>query len=426
MSESAMTPDQVRRNSLKSGTIGAIVEWYEYTIYGTTAALVFGHLFFPNLPGAVGQIVALATFGVGFLARPVGAFVAGHLGDKIGRKSTLIMTFTIMTVATALIGFLPTYATIGVAAPLLLCALRLAQAIAQQDRVQRHGDELRAQVQAFARAGLIHHQDARCFATGTDTADGVVDLPVHVRVACLTGIAQAGRQVCRADEDPVDPIDCRDRLYLLQCLGGFHLHQQTQFVGGAGHIVGDADYTPHPLDVAIGFSQEDAGRAAFRHLLACGYRRPAILRADDSRASRRAQGFLRAAAEVGTPDPVQIVFPESSPQARRGREALDALRATAPDADAVFCSSDALALGVMAQAHALGLSVPQQFGVLGFGDQALAVDAIPALSTVRVDGVHIGRRGADALIARMRGAPTMLAQDVGFEVVARSSTRSPN
>lgn len=130
MSDSAMTPDQVRRNSLKSGTIGAIVEWYEYTIYGTTAALVFGHLFFPNLPGAVGQIVALATFGVGFLARPVGAFVAGHLGDKIGRKSTLIMTFTIMTVATALIGFLPTYATIGVAAPLLLCALRLAQGFA--------------------------------------------------------------------------------------------------------------------------------------------------------------------------------------------------------------------------------------------------------------------------------------------------------
>ena len=184
------------------------------------------------------------------------------------------------------------------------------------------------------------------------------------------------------------------------------------------------DYPPHPMDVAIGFSQEDAGRAAFRHLAACGYRRPAVLRADDSRASRRAQGFLRAAMEVGVPEPVQIVFPESSPQARRGREALDALLATAPDTDAVFCSSDALALGVLAQAHALGLNVPQQLGVLGFGDQALAVDAIPALSTVRVDGVHIGRRGADALIARMRGTPTIPAQDVGFEVVARSSTRS--
>lgn len=183
------------------------------------------------------------------------------------------------------------------------------------------------------------------------------------------------------------------------------------------------DYTPHPLDVAIGFSHEDAGRAAFRHLAVCGYQRPAILRADDSRAGRRAHGFLRAAAEVGAPEPVQIVFPERSPQAGRGQEALGALRAQAPDADAVFCSSDALAQGVLAHAHALGLKVPQQFGVLGFGDQALAVDAIPALSTVRVDGACIGRLGAEALIARMRGDAVTAAQDVGFEVIARASTR---
>jgi MHS family shikimate/dehydroshikimate transporter-like MFS transporter len=72
--------------SLQSGTIGAIVEWYEYTVYGTTAALVFGSLFFPQFEAGIAQIAALATFGVGFLARPVGAFVAGHLGDRIGRK----------------------------------------------------------------------------------------------------------------------------------------------------------------------------------------------------------------------------------------------------------------------------------------------------------------------------------------------------
>lgn len=185
------------------------------------------------------------------------------------------------------------------------------------------------------------------------------------------------------------------------------------------------DYTPHPLDMAVGFSHEDVGRAAFRHLAACGYRRPAVLRADDSRAARRAQGFLRAAAEAGVPEPVQIVFSQRSPQAGRGREALGALRMQAPDADAAFCSSDAVALGVLAHAHALGLAVPQQFGVLGFGDQALSVDSIPALSTVRVDGAHIGRRGAEILIARMRGAAATPAQDVGFEVIARASTRVP-
>ncbi|GEK79967.1 MFS transporter [Agrococcus baldri] len=118
------------RLSLQSGTIGAIVEWYEYTIYGLASALVFGHVFFPDLEPAIGQIVSLATFGVGFLARPIGAFVAGHLGDVIGRKSTLILTFSIMTVSTAAIGLLPGHAQIGIAAPLLLCVLRLAQGFA--------------------------------------------------------------------------------------------------------------------------------------------------------------------------------------------------------------------------------------------------------------------------------------------------------
>lgn len=126
----SMTPEQVRRRTLVSGTIGAIVEWYEYTVYATAAALVFGPLFFPAMDSSISQIAALATFGVGFIARPLGAFVAGHLGDRIGRKSTLILTFAIMTASTALIGMLPTYETVGVLAPVLLCVLRLAQGFA--------------------------------------------------------------------------------------------------------------------------------------------------------------------------------------------------------------------------------------------------------------------------------------------------------
>ncbi|MHA7209986.1 MFS transporter [Arthrobacter sp. MDT1-65] len=126
----SMTPEQVRRRTLVSGTIGAIVEWYEYTVYATAAALVFGPLFFPAMEPGISQIAALATFGVGFIARPFGAFVAGHLGDRIGRKSTLILTFAIMSVSTALIGLLPTYAAVGILAPILLCVLRLAQGFA--------------------------------------------------------------------------------------------------------------------------------------------------------------------------------------------------------------------------------------------------------------------------------------------------------
>lgn len=125
-----LTPDQVRRKSLISGTVGAIIEWYEYTVYGTAAALVFGTLFFPSTEPGVSQIAALASFGVGFLAGPAGAFVSGHLGDRIGRKSTLILTFLIMSASTAAIGLLPTYQSVGFWAPVLLCILRLTQGFA--------------------------------------------------------------------------------------------------------------------------------------------------------------------------------------------------------------------------------------------------------------------------------------------------------
>lgn len=125
-----LTPDQIRRKSLISGTVGAIIEWYEYTVYGTAAALVFGTLFFPSTEPGVSQIAALASFGVGFLARPAGAFVSGHLGDRIGRKSTLILTFLIMSASTAAIGLLPTYQSVGFWAPVLLCILRLTQGFA--------------------------------------------------------------------------------------------------------------------------------------------------------------------------------------------------------------------------------------------------------------------------------------------------------
>ena len=130
MTTKSLSTEEMRRKSLVSGTVGAIIEWYEYTVYGTAAALVFGSLFFPASEPGVSQIAALASFGVGFLARPVGAFVSGHLGDRIGRKSTLILTFLIMSISTAAIGMLPTYAQVGMWAPILLCVLRLTQGFA--------------------------------------------------------------------------------------------------------------------------------------------------------------------------------------------------------------------------------------------------------------------------------------------------------
>ncbi|MBY0286956.1 MAG: MHS family MFS transporter [Mycobacteriaceae bacterium] len=110
--------------------IGTTVEFYDFLIYGTAAALVFPKLFFPNVSPASGLLLSFATFGVGFVARPLGGIVFGHFGDRLGRKRMLVYSLLIMGGATVLMGLLPTYAHIGLAAPILLTVLRLAQGFA--------------------------------------------------------------------------------------------------------------------------------------------------------------------------------------------------------------------------------------------------------------------------------------------------------
>ncbi|MDA3643974.1 MHS family MFS transporter [Saccharopolyspora indica] len=110
--------------------VGTSIEWYDFYIYGTASALVFGKLFFPVVTPAIGVLVSFATFWVGFLARPLGGIVFGHLGDRVGRKKALIITLLLMGFTTVGIGLLPTYATIGIAAPILLVLLRVVQGLA--------------------------------------------------------------------------------------------------------------------------------------------------------------------------------------------------------------------------------------------------------------------------------------------------------
>ena len=122
----AKSDTPIRRVVLAS-FIGTTIEWYDYFIYGTAAALVFDKLFFPSLDPFTGTIAAFGTFSVGFFARPIGGLVFGHYGDKLGRKTMLVTTLVMMGVATFLIGCLPTHAAIGVAAPVLLVVLRFIQ-----------------------------------------------------------------------------------------------------------------------------------------------------------------------------------------------------------------------------------------------------------------------------------------------------------
>jgi metabolite-proton symporter len=124
----AKAPSSVRKVIVAS-LIGTSLEWYDFFIYGTAAALVFNQLFFPTFEPLVGTLLAFTTYAVGFIARPLGGLVFGHYGDRIGRKNVLVVTLLLMGIATFAIGLLPTYATIGVWAPILLVALRFLQGL---------------------------------------------------------------------------------------------------------------------------------------------------------------------------------------------------------------------------------------------------------------------------------------------------------
>src|SRR3979490_2237427 len=120
---------QVRRAALASA-IGTTIEWYDFFLYNTAAGLVFPHLFFPASSAYAGAMQSFATYAVGFAARPVGAAIFGRWGDRLGRKTNLIITLLVMGIASALVGVLPGTASIGFAAPLILVLLRLVQGIA--------------------------------------------------------------------------------------------------------------------------------------------------------------------------------------------------------------------------------------------------------------------------------------------------------
>ncbi len=118
------------RRVIVASLIGTTIEWYDFFLYGTAAALVFNKLFFPKADALTGAMLAFSTYALGFVARPVGGLVFGHFGDRIGRKRLLMLSLLLMGVSSSLIGLLPTYAQVGVAAPLLLTALRLVQGFA--------------------------------------------------------------------------------------------------------------------------------------------------------------------------------------------------------------------------------------------------------------------------------------------------------
>ena len=124
-------PDQSRqlRKAVIASTIGTTIEWYDFFVYGSAAALVFGQLYFPNRDPLTGTLAAFGTYFIGFFGRPIGAAIFGHFGDRIGRKATLVSTLLLMGIGTFLVAFVPTYSSIGIWGAVILTALRLLQGI---------------------------------------------------------------------------------------------------------------------------------------------------------------------------------------------------------------------------------------------------------------------------------------------------------
>jgi LacI family gluconate utilization system Gnt-I transcriptional repressor len=196
---------------------------------------------------------------------------------------------------------------------------------------------------------------------------------------------------------------------------------RTRLLASGIPVVETWDLTPTPIDMLVGFSHVEIGREVARFLMDKGYQHLALVRADDDRAGRRATAFKEAVAQRGWP-PVHEVNVGAERTLKSGRDACARLLAQAPGVQAVFCSSDLLALGVMTEARARGLDVPGQLAVMGFGDVPFVSDMVPSLTTVRINGADIGARAARCLMDRAAGRPVEpRIVDVGFSVVERDS-----
>jgi LacI family gluconate utilization system Gnt-I transcriptional repressor len=185
-------------------------------------------------------------------------------------------------------------------------------------------------------------------------------------------------------------------------------------------VVETWDITPTPLDVVVGFSHERIGQAVADFLVGKGYRHIGVLTADDHRAQIRKRAFIETLAKHGIVD-VAIRTVPTPTSFRLGREGIAQLLDSG-FTGAVFCSSDTLAQGALAEAQSRGLSVPGQLAIAGFGDQPYAAYTFPSLTTVRFDRAVIGQRAADALIARINGESVLeKVIDVGFTIVERQT-----
>ena len=197
---------------------------------------------------------------------------------------------------------------------------------------------------------------------------------------------------------------------------------RTRLLTSGIPVVETWDLTTTPIDMLIGFSHADIGLAVARYLIGKGKKRLSVIRAEDERADRRTISFSKAVTEVGLAAPY-VINVGSHRSIKSGREAMARILSEAPKSDAVFCSSDLLALGVLTEARARKIDVPKQIAVMGFGDVPFVADMLPALTTVRINGGMIGELAARYLMDRAEGRS--IAEpivNVGFSIIERDTS----
>jgi len=188
-------------------------------------------------------------------------------------------------------------------------------------------------------------------------------------------------------------------------------------------VVETWDLTPTPIDMLVGFSHEEIGRSVAAFLHSKGRRRLAVISGSDERAMRRQTAFQATARALGMGE-VRVVAVPAPTTLQSGRAALvDLMQGGGPKPDAVFCSSDLLALGVLTQAQVSSIAVPKRLAIVGFGDLEFAADVHPALTTVRIDGGAIGRQASQFIVDRAEGRTLdRRVVDIGFAILERETT----
>lgn len=295
---------------------------------------------------------------------------------------------------------------------------------------------LRKVTDAVTRTGYVRNRQAGGLASARSRLVAVVvptlSGPVFLRtVQALTeALAERGYQMMlgqsgysNSREDALLEAIIGRRPDGIVLTGIMHTPEGRKRLLSAGiPVVETWDLTPTPLDMLVGFSHVDVARAVAAFLLRKGRRRLAVVAGDDERATRRVQAFQAAAAAAGIRD-VPAVYVPAPTTLKHGRVALAELLQSTPDLDALFCSSDLLALGVMTEAQARGIAVPGKIAIVGFGDIEFAADLQPALTSVRIDGLAIGRQAAQFIVDRAEGRKVeKRVIDIGFSIIERAST----